>query len=188
MNNFAAHVEITEKIAEMHTLKAHFIPFVLIFSGFLVLSCENEDCVSVHTNNFLVEFWKADSSATRKIAFYSIKAENNDSVFYNLDSARSLYSLPVNPAANATTFIFTEIDTIIRDTVSYEPLDVKADTSFSSKLIELSYQKGERIISVDCGVEIAYSKVNVEKCDFPNYVLEKTDLSRFNHDNIKIYY
>ena len=175
-------------IEVFHKIKSCSIPVIFVLSGLMVLSCATEDCLSTYTNNFLVEFWKADSSATRPVAFYAIMAENNDSVFYTLDSARSLYSLPVNPAADSTTFVFTAIDTIMRDTVSLDPLIVNADTTFSSKKIQVSYQRGERIISVDCGVEIAYGKLQVTHSDFPNYTLEKTNLSRFNHDNAKIYY
>ena len=170
---------------------------VFILGGNLFFSCQNENCVSVFNNYLLVGFINADTLQTGEIEFhkndtifYSVTAVGNDSVFYDKDDVLSTFTLPVNPAVGLTTFSFEMIDSIRYDTLSLDPIDI--DTIYyinpTPHTITVSYNRSQRIISEECGVEIAYTKLKVEEISFPTSNLTEDKLSRFNEVNIEIFF
>lgn len=175
-----------------------FIFWVLVILGLnLFLTCQNENCVSISNNDLLVSFINVDTLATGEIIFdeidtlfYSVTAEGNDSVFYDKNTIQSTFPLPVNPALGMTTFQLEMIDSIRYDTLSMDPIQI--DTIYYVNpiphTIAVSYDRTQRIITEDCGVEIFYTNIKVEEISFPTTNLAEDKLSRFNEVNIEIFY
>lgn len=151
-------------------------------------ACADENCVTVYNNELLVQFFDEDGDAPKRVRFYSITAANTDSVFFDATTFESTYRLPVNPAADTTRFILVPIDTILLDTLSRDPLLVRRDTVLgATRTIGVSYSRSTRIITPECGVEIAYQNLMIDTISYENYLLSADDLSRFNDANIEIY-
>ena len=170
---------------------------IVIVSGNLFFSCQNENCVSVFNNYLLVGFINADTLETGEIEFhendtifYSVTAIGNDSVFYDKNDIVSTLTLPVNPALGLTTFKLEMIDSIRYDTLSFDPIVI--DTTYyinpTPHTITVSYDRRQRIISEECGVEIAYTNLKVEEISFPTSNLTEDKFSRFNEVNIEVFF
>ena len=156
-----------------------------------VASCETENCVSLANNDLLVSFYEPDSTTLKNVMFDYVRAAGNDSLFYDSNTVSSKYRFPVNPAADETLFIMQVIDTVTYDTISYDPVVVEPRYHLRDRVDSLwvEYQRSQRVITVECGVEIYYSHLSIKKCTFNGYEFEddKTSLSRMNDVNIKIY-
>lgn len=175
---------------------------IVIIGGNLFYSCQDEECLSVYNNYLVVQFFDADTLVNGKVEyhpvdtfFYSITAIGNDLTFYNQDSVLSAFNLPVNPASNFTTFILETIDSIAYDTLSHDPLEIEKIyyVNPTPETITVSYNTSERIITEDCGVEIAYTNVYLEEISFPSFDLINDDLSRLNElfkdeANVEVYF
>ncbi len=170
---------------------------ILIVCGNIFFSCQNENCVSVFNNYLLVGFIEIDTLESGKVEFhpkdtlfYSVKAVGSDSVFYDQNTTLSTFKFPVNPAADITTFKLEMIDSIRYDTLSFDPITI--DTIYyinpNPHTISVSYERKLRIISEDCGTEIAYINLNIEEITFDTTNLEEDKLSRFNEANIEVFF
>lgn len=169
----------------------YFFWFILVFSGSLFFSCANENCTSIYNNHLLVSFIEADTLVTGEIEFneidtlfYSVMAEGNDSVFYTPDTTMTIITLPVNPASDYTSF-----ELVMLDSISY---DANNDPIYHENpnphTISVRYRRTERIISEDCGVEIAYTNLKYEEITFKDTVVVDDKLSRLNNVNIEVYF
>jgi hypothetical protein len=169
--------------------KKHML-FKLILLGSVIASCENEDCVSVSNNALLVEFYSRDSTVIREIAFEYITAASTDTVFYAHGEESSSYALPLNPAADATMFYMQAIDTVLYDTISADPLQIDTVVVLRDRVdtLAVQYNRTQRVITPECGVEISYGNIEVEQNTFSGGEVVSPSLSRFNDVNIKIYY
>jgi hypothetical protein len=156
----------------------------------IIVSCKTEDCVSVANNDFLIEFYETDSTELKEVTFTYIRALDNDSIFYDMDDSDNFYALPVNPAADITTFIFQVLDSVKYDTIQLDPVVI--DTILYLKetpdTIEVDYKRTQRIITVDCGAEISYNIDTLNINTFSGYTIENKDLSRFNDVNVKVFF
>ena len=169
-----------------------------LFCGSLFFSCANEDCISIFNNYLLVEFINADTLASGEIEFsavdtifYSVTATGNDSVFYNPDNTiRSILTLPVDPVSELTSFRLEMLDSIGYDTLSLDPIVI--DTIYyvnpSPHIITVSYDRKEKIITVDCGVEITYTNLQIQEITFPTTNVVDNKLSRLNEVNIEVFF
>jgi len=163
-----------------------------IFIGQFFISCANEDCVSIFNNDLLVGFIDADTLESGDIVFsdadtifYSIKAEGNDSIYYDPESQRSsLFALPVNPAGEETIFELTMLDSISYDSLNNPTYHINPNPH----IISVSYTRGQRIITEDCGVEIGYSALKIEDISFNTTILVDDKLSRLNEVNIEVFF
>ena len=147
-------------------------------------SCADEDCLSIYNNYLTVGFLKADTLANGKIelseldtVFYSVTAEENDSVFYDKDDVVSTLTLPVNPATGFTSFRLDMIDSIGFDSLTMEKIYY---VNPIPQIISVSYRRSERIISEECGVEISFTEVALVDSTFQHTVLFSNKLSRLN--------
>jgi len=170
---------------------------IVIMSGNIFFSCANEDCVSIFNNHLLVSFIDADTLESGGIEFheidtlfYSVVAVGNDTVFYDSTDVVSTVRLSVDPASDLTTFVFQMLDSISYDTLSNDPIVI--DTSYhvnpNPHIISVSYNRSQRIMSEDCGVEIAYTKLKLEEITFQTAVLTDDKLSRLNEVNIEVFF
>ena len=176
-------------------LNADYIWGLLLFiaAPFLLLpvsSCQTEDCVSLSNNDLLVSFYESDSTELKEVAFNFVKALKNDSIFYTSEDKGSDYKLPLNPAEDITTFIFQAIDSVTYDTLQLDPILIDTIIHQREKFdtLELSYLRTQRIITVDCGVEISYTIDTININTFSGYTIENKQLSRINTVNVKVYY
>jgi hypothetical protein len=55
-------------------------------------------------------------------------------------------------------------------------------------LLSVSYRRGTRIISEDCGVEIVYIRLKVDSTTFSGINVVREQLSRFNSVNIEVFF
>ena len=164
----------------------------------LFYSCQKENCFSIFNNYLLVKFEKADTLVNGKIKtspldtlFYSVTAVGNDIVFYDKSDVSSIFALPVNPAEDLTTFKLETIDSIefVYETGSDIPIDTIYFVNPIPHTITVSYERRQRIISEECGIEIAYIKLNVDEITFQAYELVEDKLDRINEDvNIKVFF
>jgi len=163
----------------------------------LFSSCKNEDCVSSANNYLLVNFLNVDTLETgaleikaKDTLFYSVVAVGNDSVFYRKAKKVSSLALPVNPAADQTSFQFTMIDSIRYDTLSFNPIVLDTIYFLRDKPheINVSYNRKFRVIAESCGMEISYHNVSADTITFPSSALITDYLSRFNTVNIEVYF
>jgi hypothetical protein len=53
-------------------------------------------------------------------------------------------------------------------------------------LLSVSYRRGTRLLSEDCGVEIVYVRLSVDESTFPGFNVVRDQLSRFNAVNIEV--
>ena len=173
--------------------------FTIIVLGVnLFYSCQNENCFSVFNNYLLVGFEKADTLENGKIEFspldtlfYSVTAVGNDIVFYDKSDVLSTLILPVNPAEDLTTFKLEMIDSIefVYETGSEIPIDTIYYVNPIPHTITVSYERRQRIISEECGIEIAYIKLNVDEITFPATELVEDKLDRTNEEvNVKVFF
>jgi hypothetical protein len=168
---------------------------IILLNAGLLFSCKNEDCISVFNNELLIDFLQADTLASGKIefhavdtVFYTIMAVGNDSVFYDSTDVVSSLILPVNPSESSTSFRLQVIDSIRNDTISFDPIIIEKRYYLNPTphIISISYERRQRIISEDCGTEIAYTNLKIEETTFPSTNLVDNKLSRFNEVNIEI--
>jgi hypothetical protein len=160
-------------------------------------SCKDENCVSLANNYLLVDFLSADTLETGSIdfepkdtLFYSVVAVGSDSVVYQKARKVSSLQLPVNPAADQTSFQFTMIDSIRYDTLSFNPIVL--DTIYflhdTPHEIRVSYDRNYRVITESCGMEISYHNLTADTITFPSSAWINNNLSRLNTVNIEIYF
>ncbi len=170
-----------------------FIFLILI----LFSSCKNEDCVSSANNYLLVTFLNVDTLENGSISikgkdttFYSVTAIGNDLEFYTKALKKDTLKLPVNPAADQTTFQLVMIDSIRYDTLANNP--VVLDTIYylhpKPHVISVSYERKFRVITESCGMEISYHNLAADTITFPSAALITDYLSRFNTTNIEVYF
>jgi len=197
LDKFAFHLEKLFMLDVGRKSIRFIVWLVVIFSGSIFFSCANEDCVSVFNNDLLVGFIKADTLASGQIEFheadtlfYSITAIGNDTIFYDSTNIASTFVLPVNPADDLTTFRFEVIDSIRYDTLTFDPIEIETIYYVNPipHTITVSYDRKHRIISEDCGTEIAYINLNIEEISFSTTNLAEDKLSRFNEVNIEVFF
>lgn len=168
--------------------KLIFWSFALL-GGSLFFSCANEDCISIANNYYLVGFFDSEPNSSGEnpaidTMFYSVKADGNDVVFYTPDTTVSVLSLPVNPAADNTSFELTMLDSITYDELNNPIYHINPNPH----QITVSYRRNERIITEDCGVEISYTNLDVEEITFQDTVVINNKLSRLNEVNIEVFF
>lgn len=169
---------------------------IIIFGGNIFFSCQDENCISVFNNDLILGFKDTTAVGSSNMDFYvdtvfnSITAVGGDTVLYDRTDVASIFPLPVNPSADMTTFILEMIDSIRYDTLSLDPINI--DTIYFVNpiphTITVSYDRTKRIITEECGVEIAYKNLKIEEISFPSYNLVNDKLSRLNEfkDEINI--
>ncbi len=171
----------------------YFLSTGLLLFGLLpgIFSCETENCITLAENDLMISFYEQDSTTLKDMIFEYVTAEGTDSVFYDYRTKQTDFRFPVNPADDQTLFVMQVVDTVTYDTLSHDPLVIEATFHLRDRIDSLliEYQRSQRIITEECGVEINYTHLVVKKCTFPGYEFEDdmTFLSRLNEVNIKIY-
>jgi len=175
--------------AEKRRSNTWFFSSFLVLIGIVFFSCTSEDCVSTVNNYLLVGFFKkginqAGEHPEIDTVFYSVQADGNDVEFYTPGTTVSRLTLPVNPADNVTSFELTMLDSITYDSLNNPIYYINPNPHY----ITVSYHRSQRIISEDCGVEIAYSNLKINEITFDSTNLVENNLSRFNEVNIEIFF
>ncbi|NJN27230.1 MAG: hypothetical protein HC819_15235 [Cyclobacteriaceae bacterium] len=180
--------------AQKFGLFANF--WILIPAILGMVACQTEDCTSISNNFLRVGFFKTDTMESGRVVitpidtvFYSIMAEGNDSVFYDAQDVASIFDLPVNPAADMTSFRLEVLDSIRYDSLSKEYFYYKNPSVLT---MSVQYQRSARIIVEDCGTEISYSKLTLVDSAFQKTAVVGSKLSRLNeltkNLNIEVYF
>lgn len=170
-------------------LYKYFFWLIIVFGGGLFFSCANEDCISISNNYYLVGFFDSEPNTAGEYPkidtlFYSVKADGNDVVFYTPDTSVSVLSLPVNPAADKTSFELIMLDSITYDELNNPIYHINPNPH----QITVSYRRSERIITEDCGVDITYTNLVVDEITFMDTIIVNNKLSRLNETNIEVYF
>lgn len=172
----------------------------IVVSSGLLFSCADEDCFSVFNNDLLVNFYSVDTLTDGQVEiepldtiFYSVKALGNDSVYYDSTDVTSRFALPVNPALDVTTFEFQVLDSItfVTDSLSNGQITI-IDTIYhrnpNPHILTVSYERKQRIISVECGVDMGFVNIRLDETTFPDTNLKVESLSRFNDVNVEVFF
>lgn len=172
-----------------------FLGITFILACTFFSSCKDEDCVSTFNNDLLVSLMQADTLENGDVVnksidtlFFEVRAAGNNSIFYDYEDKVSKLVLPVNPAEDMTTFEFYMIDSVRIDTISMDPINIQK-TYFKNEtphVLSVSYRRGTRILSEDCGVEIVYVRLRVDATTFSGTNVVSEQLSRFNSVNIEV--
>lgn len=152
-------------------------------------ACETETCISEANNDMQVRFLKTDSTTQRQVRFRYLLATGNDSVFYADDTDRTVVSFPLNPEQDGTEFTLQLLDTVFIDTLSLDPIVTDTVRLYRPPdTLAVRYARRQRIITEECGVEISYGGLSIEKSSFPGYLIVNQQVSRFNEFNLEVYY
>jgi len=156
-----------------------------------MLSCDVERCTSTKTNQLLAEFFRLGTNRTYPVKILSLQAVGNDSIFYERVLAQKL-PLSLNPAADSTTFVMEyvpyRVDTIFLDPPRNE--EFVLDTVDSAPRMEsfaFSYNRSQRIISVDCGVEQTFSDLALESATISEIEVVNDTIDIFIGTNVRIF-
>ena len=149
-------------------MKSVLRSFIILLSGLIVLSsCGDEPtCVDRDTSLVKIDFVGEDGLA-KDIIINSLSAiGKNDGFPEYQDDTLSTLVLPLNPGARSTTFILnrpTSIDTI-----------------------GLSYDVVAQLISPECGLDAAFSKLDTTRITFPAAVIISRIINEQIASNIEI--
>jgi hypothetical protein len=172
-----------------------FLGLTFILACTFFSSCKDENCVSTFNNDLLVSLLQTDTLENGNVVFkaldtlfFEVKAVANESVLYDFEDKVSKLVLPVNPAEDMTTFEFYMIDSVRTDTISMDPINIQK-TYYKNEtphVLSVSYRRGTRLLSEDCGVEIVYVRLKVDATTFSGINVVNDRLSRFNLVNIEV--
>lgn len=149
--------------------------FFLMILILPLLSCGTDpDCITSGSSLVRVNFLKADNENADSLFFNAVfTSANEDSLIAGKDTLSTL-QLPLNPASDVTEFILE--NRALNDSI------LVFDT------IRLSYDRLQRIISPECGVELSFINLNIQKSTFDSLALVNGELIRNNNNaNIEIY-
>lgn len=139
----------------------------IFFCFFTLISCDTTDCISFSTRVLVVEFLDDSTGVAIQRDVEFITSTESSVIFYG-DTTLSVYYLPVNTEKDRTTFLF------------FNP-DSSVDT------LEIGYDRSERLISKDCGIELQFKNIRIIDTSFDHAVSLENELSRLNEENVKIY-
>lgn len=150
-------------------LKSHFPITSLLF--FLAMSaCEDEaSCVSNSTNMVDIRFYKIDTVSRQMadtVRYLSVMTEDGQVLY--MDTLVTSLRLPLNPGANKVSFLLAQ-DTAVTDT------------------LHLLYEREQRLISPECGVDQRFFNLDVGRQTFDSIHVSNDELKKFNSPHIAIY-
>ena len=118
-----------------------------------------------------------------------LQAEGNDAALVLNDTvAVKNFGLFLDPAVDETTYLF-EIVPYTIDTLSFDPVETETNIlPAESHFITFSYNRRQRIISPDCGVEQSFYNLTIVDHDFDSAAIVNDTLDRYIPVNVKIYF
>ncbi|WKN33269.1 DUF6452 family protein [Porifericola rhodea] len=139
-------------------------------------ACLDEDvsCVTDSYDTVRVNFLKLDQSNARTDTLYfeSIQAANG--AFLDVqDTALSSISLPLNPSGNQVSFFINWRE----DSAAV----LQTDT------LVISYEREQRLISPECGVEQRFVSLSSSKVAFDSIRVANPDVTLYTNPNLSIY-
>ncbi|MFP4341493.1 MAG: DUF6452 family protein [Cyclobacteriaceae bacterium] len=138
-------------------------------------ACLNEDvsCVSESFDTVRVRFLKLDPSSPRQdtLAIASVFTDEGDLLLSNV-LALGL-ALPLNPTANSVTFVVEWAE----DTLS----------EFERDTLTFTYNREQRLISPECGVEQSYDELAISSNSFDSVDVPDSEVNLFDPTNVRIY-
>ncbi|GEM_PF-2191580 len=152
-----------------------------------IWSCDVEDCISTKKSSMTVQFYSAEYDIPFPMAAIRGWAESNDSILFDTVYVEG-FNFQLNPATNSTKY-FIDYQPYEIDTVQFDPVDV--DTTWLdpvSRFFEVGYDRRQRIITPDCGVEQSFYNLEILDHDFPGIIIENDTVDRYIEVNAKIYF
>ena len=133
---------------------------------FLLSACLDEpDCITTATNIVKISLKETDVDSAASVLFLKISISGTDTLLYVGQQAPFL-NLPLNPAADETTFRFyygTSIDSLT-----------------------LVYSRRTSLVSPDCGAFVYFEKVAAKSYSFSDVEIINPQLSTSATNNINI--
>ena len=127
---------------------------------------DNDTRVKIDFNRILFPGTDSALVETDTLIIFQITAPGPDSVFLSQDTVTNVI-LPVNTLAEATTFVF--------------------DTDQGVKSLELTYQRTQRLISVDCGPEQIIDELAIGETTFDSLEVVQPSLFEQPNTNVEVY-
>jgi len=145
---------------------------VVLFIVILVAACTNDElCIGKGINEIKLSFVESgsDPESVISITFDSIGVSGNPVAYPSYaDTTLSVLTLEVDPDSTVTRFVFITSD--------------RTDT------LDLSYRVRPSFISVQCGPELLFSKLDTLGHTFDSLVIVQDIFDSEIDTNIKIYY
>ncbi|MCC5927886.1 MAG: hypothetical protein JJU28_01455 [Cyclobacteriaceae bacterium] len=145
--------------------------------GFLS-ACEVEDCRSTHSNDLNLRFFEDDSSRMKNVRLTWLETVGNPVIFQG-DSSVGILRLQVNPATNETIFNMRYLDSV--------RVGNRRELQELSRYLKVTYDRRQRIITPECGVEQAFVNVTIDSTNFIAYRQVARSLDIFNRHQIEIF-
>jgi hypothetical protein len=141
-------------------------------------ACEVEDCRSTHSNDLNLSFFEEDSSRTKNVRLTWLETVGNPEIFQG-DSSLGILRLQVNPAAHETIFNMRYLDSV--------RVGNRRELQEISRYLKVTYDRRQRIITAECGVEQAFVNVEIDSTNFIAYRQVTRSLDIFNPYQIEIF-
>ena len=137
--------------------------------------CTIEDCTSNYTNLALISFADTANRATQilEITWDSVYAMDADTGIYG-PAIGELWPIPLNPGSDTTVFIFQ----------NYNDTDGSLE---DSDTMWLRYQTVERLLGLECGVDISFRKLEVYETTFDSAYVSDSIVTFDTEENIILY-
>lgn len=149
-------------------IKSHF-PLISLLLFLAMSACEDEvSCVSDSTNIMGIRFYKIDTVSTQNadtVRILSLRTQEGKVLY--ADTLVTNLTLPLNPSADQVSFVLEQ--------------DSTTDT------LQLLYQREQRLISPECGVEQRFFNLSTGKQTFDSVRVREDELEKFNAPHITIY-
>lgn len=146
--------------------------FVTALLMLLGLSACNDDtnCASFNTTAIQVDFKNVNTGVTRNLIFREINAHLGEGLSQQLydSGAYSALSLPLNPFADSSTFLFQRLNLSLIDTLT------------------IGYDVNLKLISPQCGTEYVITGLEIRYHTFDSLTLASTELLTINEADIQI--
>ncbi|CAN5181873.1 hypothetical protein BH23BAC1_BH23BAC1_34590 [soil metagenome] len=149
--------------------------FYSIFFIFLILNnagCGEEDCLSNYTSLVTIQFINLDDEMPNPIYNRVYALGFNETLLFNQELPAHTFILPVNPGADAISYVFS--NETIQDTLT------------------ITYSRRARVLSSNCDLEHRFLNVNIHPdpnlTTFDSLIVEKNVLSIPSTEiNVKIF-
>lgn len=149
-------------------IKSHF-PLISLLLFLAMAACEDEvSCVSDSTNVMSIRFYKIDTVSTQNadtVRILSLRTQEGKVLY--ADTLVTNLTVPLNPSADQVSFVLEQGST--------------TDT------LQLLYQREQKLISPECGVEQRFFNLSTGKQTFDSVRVREDELKKFNAPHITIY-
>lgn len=163
----------------------------LIFVLLLLISCDVEDCISTKTNDMIIEFYRSGRTKDVDYPVNVLQARMDSMVILQDDDSLRRDTVQFNPVANHVRFEYDlalyDLDTVITGDEEDDFIVRRRYTDTIMAVLDISYQRNQRVITPECGVEQSYNSISITHEGFDSIRVVNKNLDIFNEVSVKLY-